>query len=130
MARAAAKSWPDPGKNWPESVGMAMAQRRAIELLGAIAMVRETRAYAGGAKLCEVGHANMDGPVPSGLRPMQVLGAGVSWARAFGAAEAALSDPAVRAEAERHDELLAAVVAQRRATQAEDAKLEGHEEDA
>lgn len=104
-----------PGKHWPESPGMARAAEFAIERLGAVAMVREARAFAGSAKLCEAGCVDMSGPMPSGLRPMIVLASGPSWGRVFEALDRALGDPDVRAEVERHDELLAALVAQRRA---------------
>jgi hypothetical protein len=114
------KGQPRAGAIWADSPGLALAQRRAQELLGPIAVAREARLV--NVKHCEVGYSDMTAPALPWPRPLIVLGAGATWFAAFAAADRALADPAVRAEAERHDELLAALVAQRRAERAEQAE--------
>jgi len=111
------KGQPKAGKFWAQSRGLALAQRQAQELLGPISAVRELR--MANTKHCEIGYSNMAVTIPPWPRPLVVLGAGATWFAAFAAAELALENPEVRAEVERHDELLAALVAQRRAEQAE-----------
>lgn len=114
-------------KSWVASSGLATAQRLAIELLGPIAGVRELRVSS--VKHCEVGYQDMAASIPPWPRPLVVVGSGSTWPRAFAMAERALADPAVRAEVERHDELLAGIVARRQAERADEAAVRGPEDE-
>jgi hypothetical protein len=122
------KGQPRAGAIWADSPGLAHAQRRAQELIGPIAVAREAR--MSNVKHCEVGYPDMTATIPPWPRPLIVLGSGSTWFAAFAAAERALADPAVRAEVERHDELLAQIVAQRHAERLARGQAGGPAEDA